>query len=260
LAAAIAAALSGNTGLTVAYTAGQNTLRIIQPVETPVGVNPLEGFPVVWSQLDPTGETGTQSMGPCHPSGITVNGNYAPTPTVTLPGNQANGVLGVNPTDFDATALIGGSIEIARYTGVGVSPWVVCTIEFVASAGPVTPNVAYVVIPGALSAAQVAGLLAVALESLGFEALVNSNNVNVSQPIAGPGGNARLLGIDGTGDLQNITWTAPDSSEFLVNSSNPLAFRLGSGPNLFVDDPSGPYGGNVIPLRFGKNYGMLPLE
>lgn len=244
LANAIQAAIAANTGMIVQYSPGSPSFTMSQPFP---GSAPLT-FPITWSMFN----QGSGLIGPCHPSGISINGQYAPSQTV-LPRSTSEVDIDIPAGGFVAADLVGLVIDIPVYTGVGDNPYDNASMRFVAAAGPVLPGVAYVVIDQPFSNAQVAGLMALAFQALGFDiSPVVGSTFTASQPLYGPGGNT-FPAISGTAtDPDQIVWNG------LALSNQPNAFDGGVGSNLFAFD-SGVYGGNTTPLRFGKNYGMLPL-
>lgn len=246
----LATTIAANTDFTVVHTAGSLTMRLIQPFPGVDGVVTMQ-----WDSVHEGGDPSPVTYAPVHPSGLTVNGQYAPRAADT-PGGVALATWSVTAAGFDPAQLIGLTLVVTRYTATGSNPLVPCTINLLGTDVPNTPNVRNINITG-FSAAQVAGSLAAAFAALGFQSsAVVGTAFTVNQVAFGPGGQSDVI----------ASGTAPDTSRLLFQGvaivdagEQNRAFDIGFGTNLFVAGASGPYGGNVIPLRFGKNYGMAPI-
>lgn len=248
LMAALAASIAANSTLLVNYD-GNLSMRLTQPAPGIGGVTDV----ITWSSVLSSGDIGDVT-GPVHPSGMSINGQYAPLPS-ELPALSGNGGFAIDTVGFNAAELVGLTLTIPRYTATGPNPYINTLVSFVAAAGPPDPTVAYVVLGGGETAAATAALFAAALTQLGF---VISNLVGesftVAQPLYGPGGNV-LMTPGG----------AATTPEFILFNASPVSIpnvfgpmQLGQGINRFLLPGGGPYGGNVVPLRWGMNYGMVP--
>lgn len=246
----LATTIDANTDFTVVHTPGSLTMRLIQPFAGEDGVVTMQ-----WDSTHDGGDPSPRTYAPVHPSGLTVNGEYAPRPAAT-PGGVSVATWSVTAAGFAAAQLVGLTLTFDLYNATGSNPFTGCVINLLDTDVPSTPFVRNINITG-MSAAQVAGAIAAAFDVMGFDVSpVVGTAFTVTQPLYGPGGQSDMF----------ATGTASDTSRLLYQGAaivdageQNLAFDIGYGTNIFVAGSTGPYGGNVVPLRFGKNYGMAPI-